>query len=46
MILVSVVPIGMPVVTGAVLAAGAREMAQEKAIVSRSELPGGGVVVG
>lgn len=35
MILVSVVPIGMPVVVGAVLAAGAREMAQEKAIVSR-----------
>ncbi|KAI3423925.1 hypothetical protein D9Q98_009759 [Chlorella vulgaris] len=34
-ILVSVVPIGMPVVVGAVLAAGAREMAQEKAIVSR-----------
>jgi magnesium-transporting ATPase (P-type) len=34
-ILVAVVPIGMPVVVGAVLAAGAREMAQEKAIVSR-----------
>lgn len=32
---VSVVPIGMPVVTGAVLAAGAREMVAEKAIVSR-----------
>ena len=34
-IFVSVVPIGMPVVTGAVLAAGAREMAAERAIVSR-----------
>ena len=34
-ILVSVVPIGMPVVTGAVLAAGAREMARERAIVTR-----------
>lgn len=34
-ILVSCVPIGMPVVTGAVLAVGAREMARENAIVSR-----------
>lgn len=32
---VSVVPIGIPVVTGTVLAVGAREMAKEKAIVSR-----------
>ena len=35
MILVSVMPIGLPVVTGAVLAVGAREMVKEKAIVSR-----------
>ena len=34
-IFVSVVPIGIPVVTGTVLAVGAREMAKEKAIVSR-----------
>jgi hypothetical protein len=34
-ILVSVMPIGLPVVTGAVLAVGAREMVKEKAIVSR-----------
>lgn len=34
-VFVSVVPIGMPVVTGAVLAVGAREMAAEKAICSR-----------
>lgn len=34
-VLVSTVPIGMPVVTAAVLAVGAREMAREKAIVSR-----------
>ncbi|KAK9833891.1 hypothetical protein WJX74_009082 [Apatococcus lobatus] len=32
---VAVVPIGIPVVTGTVLAVGAREMAKEKAIVSR-----------
>ena len=32
---VSVVPIGIPVVTGTVLAIGAREIAKEKAIVSR-----------
>eukprot|EP00898_Chlorokybus_atmophyticus_P001625 jgi/Chlat1/2463/Chrsp171S02344 len=34
-IFVSVVPIGMPVVTTTVLAVGARELANEKAIVSR-----------
>lgn len=34
-IFVSVVPIGMPVVTAAVLAVGAREMVREKAIVTR-----------
>jgi H+-transporting ATPase len=34
-IFVSVVPIGMPVVTTTVLAVGAREMAAEKAIVTR-----------
>lgn len=34
-IFVSVVPIGMPVVTTTVLAVGAREMASEKAIVTR-----------
>eukprot|EP00897_Mesotaenium_endlicherianum_P006539 jgi/Mesen1/5913/ME000030S05179 len=34
-ILVAVVPIGMPLVTTAVLAVGAREMARNKAIVSR-----------
>ncbi len=34
-IFVSVVPIGMPVVTAAVLAIGAREMVREKAIVTR-----------
>lgn len=42
---VSVVPIGMPVVTGAVLAAGAREMVAEKAIVSRRE-PAAGALPG
>ncbi len=35
-ILVSSVPIGMPVVTTTVLAVGAREMAKQKAIVNRS----------
>ena len=34
-ILVSSVPIGMPVVTTTVLAVGAREMAKQKAIVNR-----------
>jgi H+-transporting ATPase len=34
-ILVSTVPVGMPVVTTTVLAVGAREMAREKAIVNR-----------
>ena len=34
-ILASTIPIGMPVVTGAVLAVGAREMVAEKAIVTR-----------
>lgn len=34
-VLVSVVPIGMPVVTTTVLAVGAREMAKEKALVNR-----------
>ena len=34
-ILVSTVPVGMPVVTMTVLAVGAREMAKEKAIVNR-----------
>ncbi|KAK9819692.1 hypothetical protein WJX72_001191 [[Myrmecia] bisecta] len=34
-IFVAVVPIGMPVVVGTVLALGARELASEKAIVSR-----------
>jgi H+-transporting ATPase len=34
-ILVSTVPVGMPVVTTTVLAVGAREMAKEKAIVNR-----------
>ena len=34
-VLASTIPIGMPVVVGAVLAVGAREMVAEKAIVSR-----------
>jgi H+-transporting ATPase len=34
-ILVSTIPIGMPVVTTTVLAVGAREMARQKAIVNR-----------
>lgn len=34
-ILAATIPIGMPVVTGAVLAVGAREMVAEKAIVTR-----------
>ena len=34
-ILASTIPIGMPVVIGAVLAVGAREMVAEKAIVTR-----------
>ena len=34
-ILVSSVPVGMPVVTTTVLAVGAREMAKQKAIVNR-----------
>ena len=34
-ILVSAMPVGMPVVTTAVLAIGAREMARHKAIVNR-----------
>lgn len=34
-IFVAVVPVGMPVVTTTVLAVGAREMAAEKAIVTR-----------
>lgn len=34
-LLVSCIPIGMPVVVGTVLAIGAREMAAEKALVNR-----------
>jgi len=37
-IFTAVVPIGMPVVTTTVLAVGAREMAREKAIVTRCVL--------